>query len=484
MESDPTSSPKDDRNSFSSSNQDIELRTMLNSTVNLDLETYCSSSIENVSLNNPKYIESNNDSSTSSNNNKPKNQVRSLSQENSPFNKYNPSVDELSEYNPILFNDSKISSEETQMIINDISKSLRESDSESLNTSLELHEFNDGNSEIIFGNDGAFISNNNSPNRQIYPEVLEETSEKEILIEVIPVLIFCIFGSIAAGYIFNRIRTLKSFTDIPGLYMMVPMLLNLKGNIETNLATRLATLANTGYFAIKIRRDAEIKASLTLMLLQALIVSITTGILVALLVPVIALDDTVPSHMSWKSQSLILVFTSILSTLVGSTVIGVLATTIVLVCLRFGVDSDNVSAPIVASFGDMLTLALISMFSSFALIVPEIIIFIVVILFFVSGVILYRYASNQPLIVPYLYQGYGPLIYAFVTSSVSGVLLEKYIPSYSMLAGLSPIFNGSGGNVSTIFASRLSTSLHAGNVRPSFCSSFCWIDLCKNCMET
>ncbi|OLY85409.1 Solute carrier family 41 member 2 [Smittium mucronatum] len=130
-------------------------------------------------------------------------------------------------------------------------------------------------------------------------------SEKELLFEVIPVLIFCVLGSISAGYAFDNVKNNLSFIEAPGLYMMIPMLLNLKGNIETNFATRLATLANTGYLHIKSRRNAEIKAGLFLIMFQTFMIGMSSAIIVSLLVPVIALDDITPSKLSWVRQALV-----------------------------------------------------------------------------------------------------------------------------------------------------------------------------------
>ncbi|OMJ30082.1 Solute carrier family 41 member 1 [Smittium culicis] len=292
----------------------------------------------------------------------------------------------------------------------------------------------------------------------------EKESSKEILLEVIPVLIICIFGSILAGYTFDRVRKLESFIDAPGLYMMVPMLLNLKGNIETNFATRLATLANTGYFLVKSRRNAEIKAGITLILFQAFAISVSTAIIVCSLIPIIALDDIVPSKLSWAHQSLIISFASITSSLIGCLIIGTLASSIVVLCLKVGIDSDNVTAPIIASFGDLMTILLISKASAFSRLVHPSLTIILLLIYFVVGFCLFRATTSQPLVSSNISKGWGSLLYAFVTSTIAGALLERYVALYSLLAGLSPVFNGTGGNIAVIFVSRLSTALHSGTV--------------------
>ncbi|KAJ1668939.1 EH domain-containing protein 4, partial [Coemansia sp. RSA 25] len=58
-------------------------------------------------------------------------------------------------------------------------------------------------------------------------------------------------GSVFAGYILGRIQNRPAFDQIPALFIMVPVLLNLKSNIELNMSTRLSTQANLGVFERK-----------------------------------------------------------------------------------------------------------------------------------------------------------------------------------------------------------------------------------------
>ncbi|PVU95759.1 hypothetical protein BB561_001602 [Smittium simulii] len=304
--------------------------------------------------------------------------------------------------------------------------------------------------------------------------------DRAMLSEVIIVLIISLIGAITSGYIFNKISTIDSFKKAPGLFMLIPILFNLKGNIETNLATRLATLANTGFFAVSKKRNEEIKSCLTLLLFQSFIVSASASFLVSCVIPIIAIDDTVPSSLSWGFQSLILVFTSMFSTILASAIVGFLASLIVITCLKFGINSDNVSAPIVASFGDLLTLIFISYFSTIALTVSPLYTIPPIIAFLFLGYFLFQSVKSDPLVSNFMGQGWSALVYAFITSSISGVLLERYIPNHPLLAGISPVFNGTSQNVATIFASRLSTDLHSGSVNSQTQLKTFIILLCSN----
>jgi cation transporter-like permease len=54
-------------------------------------------------------------------------------------------------------------------------------------------------------------------------------------------LIFSICGLIAAGMILDKVQHVDVFIQISELIILVPVLLNLKGNLELNLTARLGT---------------------------------------------------------------------------------------------------------------------------------------------------------------------------------------------------------------------------------------------------
>ncbi|KAJ2843883.1 hypothetical protein J3B02_005134, partial [Coemansia erecta] len=92
---------------------------------------------------------------------------------------------------------------------------------------------------------------------------------RELTIEVMPALLVSVAGSICAGYILGRIQNYPAFDRIPALFIMVPVMLNLKSNTELNMSTRMSTLANLGIFDNKAERIKAIRSNLELLLLQS-----------------------------------------------------------------------------------------------------------------------------------------------------------------------------------------------------------------------
>jgi solute carrier family 41 len=60
-----------------------------------------------------------------------------------------------------------------------------------------------------------------------------------------------------------------------------------------------------------------------------------------------------------------------------------------------------------------------------------------------------------------LFAGWTPIILAMVISSLAGILLEAYVEQYKGVALLTPVLIGLAGNLGSIYASRISTCLHA-----------------------
>ncbi|KAJ1922043.1 hypothetical protein H4219_000390 [Mycoemilia scoparia] len=235
----------------------------------------------------------------------------------------------------------------------------------------------------------------------------------------------------------DLVTNLETFEKIPAMLVLIPVLLNIKGNIEANMSTRLSTLANMGVLDSPSQRKDIIFANLGLLLLQALLTSFavtTTSGLISLIPLSKEADGAGDSAtiLPWFSGFTITVASGVSSALLGSTLIGSLVCAIVTLSSRFGINPDNVSNPIASGFGDMVTL------------------------FFLAG-------SSLLWLRYFVTQGWLPLLYAALTSSIAGLLMERYVEDLVGMASLLPVFNGIGGNIASVFASRLSTSLHRGD---------------------
>lgn len=79
----------------------------------------------------------------------------------------------------------------------------------------------------------------------------------------------------------------------------------------------------------------------------------------------------------------------------------------------------------------------------------------------------YYYVRKNKYVSEVVKEGWGPVFSAMVIASTAGLTLERYINQFPGMAMISPVLNGLTGNIGSIYASRISTALHA-NTKENF----------------
>ena len=90
---------------------------------------------------------------------------------------------------------------------------------------------------------------------------------------------------------------------IDELIMIIPVVLNLKGNLEMNLSARLGTAANMGDLDIPSKRRSIILGNLTLLQVQATVVSFFAAVVAFIMSHVVPGDATFASVPADGSES-------------------------------------------------------------------------------------------------------------------------------------------------------------------------------------
>jgi mgtE-like transporter len=252
-----------------------------------------------------------------------------------------------------------------------------------------------------------------------------------------------------------------TFERYPGLLVLVPAAIGLRGNIFSALAARLSTAIHTGTFRMSPRRDTVLGQNVSAAVALTLGISAVLAVLAKVIAVALGIENTIPVQ----------------DLLVVSVVGGALASVLVLAstvgmaggAVRYGWDLDNVSAPIVSTLGDVLTLPALWLATGligYAVLTPS----LAVVLGLVSVAVLVlglrsRLADLQRIVresVPILSLAAG-------ISAMAGITVEKQLESflaYPALLVLLPAFLSSSGALGGILSSRLSSKLHLGLVIP------------------
>ncbi|CAG8607733.1 9655_t:CDS:2 [Ambispora gerdemannii] len=285
-----------------------------------------------------------------------------------------------------------------------------------------------------------------------------EQPERNLAFEAIPPLLVAIVWSIITGSLLDIVKHWDAFTHVKELFILVPVLLNLKGNLEMNLASRMSTSANLGELDKPSVRDALVWGNLSLLQVQALIVGAVAGLF--------SFAEGIIFHPHKNSfyESMLVIVASMLCSALSSLIMGTFMCTLVILCRRFRINPDNIACPMASSLGDLLTLIILSVCGEFLLRYMET--FTSTALFILLAIAIpywVRLVSSNKYVRDLLTSGWSPLFFAMIISSMAGLTLEQYIEKYSGLASLQPVLTALSGNLGSIYASRISTRLHSSS---------------------
>lgn len=265
------------------------------------------------------------------------------------------------------------------------------------------------------------------------------------------------FGTVGAGLVLDVIQHWRVFQRVSELFILVPALLGLKGNLEMTLASRLSTQANLGKMDTAAEQWRMATGNLALLQCQATVVGLLASLFAVTM-------GWVPQGIFVGEHALLLCASSVLTASVASLALGLLMIAVVVGSRKCHVNPDNVATPIAASLGDLTTLALLALVAGFLHASIEshrtwlvvVVLVCVVLLLPLWGWL----ACGNPHTQEVLYTGWTPVISAMVISSVGGCILDFAVSRFHGIAVFQPVINGVGGNLVAVQASRISTFLH------------------------
>ncbi|KAK0064111.1 solute carrier family 41 member 1 isoform X1 [Biomphalaria pfeifferi] len=278
-----------------------------------------------------------------------------------------------------------------------------------------------------------------------------EESSISIVSQVTLPFIIAGFGMVGAGMVLDIVQHWTVFTQVKEIFILVPALLGLKGNLEMTLASRLSTQANLGH--MDSRKEL-------LKMAQAIVVGFLSS-LTAMVLGWIPKGDFNIQH------GLLLCASSVFTAALASLILGSIMVLVVLLSRYFKINPDNVATPIAASLGDLVTLSILAWVGNLLYeaigkqvwLAPTIIVVFALLLpLWVVICIRNKYTNDV------IYSGWVPVLSAMMISSLGGLILDFTVANYDGIAVFQPVINGVGGNLAAVHASRISTSLHQKGV--------------------
>src|SRR5262245_56494956 len=266
-------------------------------------------------------------------------------------------------------------------------------------------------------------------------------------------------GDLLAGLTLGSITgTLEA---LPGLLVLVPAAIGMRGNVFGALGSRLSTAIHTGTFQLSRRPDTVVGQNLA----ASLSLSLSISLVLAVLAKVIAVGFGLENTISVADFVVISVIGGFLSSIV------VMAITVAVASLsvRRDWDLDNVSSPIVTAAGDMVTLP--ALFLATYLVGVAWVTPVVATICAIAGVValVASVRSRRPILRRIVRESLPVLALAGTIDIVAGLTIEKRFSSflvYPALLVLVPPFLEDSGALGGILGARVSTKLHLGILEP------------------
>lgn len=262
-------------------------------------------------------------------------------------------------------------------------------------------------------------------------------------------------GMVAAGLVLDMVTDWDVFVHVTEIFILVPALLGLKGNLEMTLASRLSTHASLGELDSISSGSAIIVGNLALIQCQGIVVGFLASV-VAMVMSYATGDDVSLDH--W----ILMCAASMLTASLASFVLACVMVGVVVASRFVGCNPDNVAAPIAASLGDITTLSLLAYFAERLWQMPGLHyeIGIVCVYCLIVAPLCGWMASRETNAAQVLAHGWTPVLASMVISSTGGLVMAKFEDRFPRMAAFQPVMNGAGGNLVAVQASRIGTHLH------------------------
>lgn len=176
---------------------------------------------------------------------------------------------------------------------------------------------------------------------------MSDSEISKIIRQALPILLLCALIQVGGGSVLGGAKS--NFT-LPGILVMVPPLLALRGNIGGALASRLGTGLHQGVIEPDDLWGDEVQTNVIASILLTLLASLAIGMLGFAITTLTGLHPF--SANLFISLTLVAFIAGMLSSfgLVGLTVF------IALFSYRRGWDPDNITSPLISSLGDFFTI--------------------------------------------------------------------------------------------------------------------------------
>ncbi|MHC1635797.1 MAG: magnesium transporter [Candidatus Methanospirareceae archaeon] len=266
-----------------------------------------------------------------------------------------------------------------------------------------------------------------------------------------------LLAGVALGFMTNTLELL------PGLIVLIPPAIDMRGNIYGALVSRLGTSMHLGLFSPKFEKGSVLYQNTYASMLLTMILSVALGFLAKIV------------SIAFGLRSVISLFGFILISVIGGLISGIIllgiSVLIAVVGYRRNWNIDNISSPIITSAGDVVTIPSLYLAALLFLNSSPLITTILSYIFIFAAILccLGGFKAKDTEVRRIIVESIPMLLICGIIDAFAGMTLEKNLESLISIPALLvliPPFLGECNGLAGILSARLSSMLHIGMIDP------------------
>src|SRR3989338_1497728 len=266
----------------------------------------------------------------------------------------------------------------------------------------------------------------------------------KLSIQTIIILIISTITALIAGLFLLFFKA--HLIEIPGLIILVPAVMGIRGAIYGSLGAKLASALHMGLIDSFSLQNKFLREKMA----KAFKINIFASFFLSIAIYGLTFTNGI------EVNPFFLIALSFLTGIISCVIILFITYLVALGSYYRGWDPDNVTVPIISSVGDLLTVPILLILSIFLIKTP----FIALIIISVIALAMSLYFLKSILGTAFII-----IIIAIIFNVFAGFLLDKYLEILLAVPGILiiiPVFLSQSGSIIGIFSSRLGTRLHLG----------------------
>lgn len=167
---------------------------------------------------------------------------------------------------------------------------------------------------------------------------------KDLLKQSLPLLVLLGIGEIFAGTILGGFSS--TLRQIPGLLILIPAIISLRGNISTAFGSRLGSAFHLGLISRETFWGDDLRQNVIGSLFLSVVMSVLLGVFAFL----------TSAALGFHVNIVQLIIIALIAGVVSGVVQQFIAISVILLAFKRGYDPDNVTGPVLATVGDIITI--------------------------------------------------------------------------------------------------------------------------------